>query len=287
MYGGAIGGVIGGFIYQSYGHAIPIVSVMICLLCSMIGSLIMSLIYCFLTITLRANQNVTGLTLTIFGNGLANYLGATLVKRVGGATATSLNITDTSNIFSSSLPFANDLGWFGKVFLSYSFMTYLAIVIAIVAAIILKKTRVGLQLRSVGESPATADAAGINVTKYKYFATCIGGMIAGLGGLYHALVYIQTWTADVIGDCGWLAIAIVIFTVWKPDLCILGAYLFGGLFILYDHLNLPFMTGTWRPIIKMLPYLVTIIVLIVVSFRKKRENLPPASLGLPYFREER
>ncbi len=287
MYGGAIGGVVGGFIYQSGGNVNPILSVIICILSSLVGSLLMSLIYCFLTVTLRANQNVTGLTLTIFGNGLANYLGATLVKRVGGQTATSLNITETSNIFSASLPFAKDLGWFGKIFLSYSFMAYLAIAIALVAAIVLKKTRVGLQLRAVGENPATADAAGINVTKYKYFATCIGGMIAGLGGLYHALVYIQTWTADVIGDCGWLAIAIVIFTVWKPDLCIPGAYLFGGLFILYDHLNLPFMTGTWRPIIKMLPYVVTIIVLIVVSFRKKRETQPPASLGLPYFREER
>ncbi len=287
MYGGAVGGVVGGFIYQSTGHAIPAVSIIICLLSSMIGSLLMSLIYCFLTVTLRANQNVTGLTLTIFGNGLANYLGATLVKRVGGSTATSLNITETSNFFTASLPFADKLGWFGKIFLSYSFMTYLAIAIALVAAFILKRTRTGLQLRAVGESPATADAAGINVTKYKYFATCIGGMIAGLGGLYHALVFVGVWTSDLIGDIGWLAIAIVIFTIWKPDLCIPGAYLFGGLYILYDHLKLPFLTGTFRPIIKMLPYLVTIIVLIVVSFRKKRETQPPASLGLSYFREER
>ena len=287
MYGGAIGGVVGGFIYQSTGNAIPAVSIIICLLSSMIGSLIMSLIYCFLTVTLRANQNVTGLTLTIFGNGLANYLGATLVKRVGGSTATSLNITETSNFFTASLPFADKLGWFGKIFLSYSFMTYLAIAIALVAAFILKRTRVGLQLRAVGESPATADAAGINVTKYKYFATCIGGMIAGLGGLYHALVFVGVWTSDLVGDIGWLAIAIVIFTIWKPDLCIPGAYLFGGLYILYDHLKLPVLTGTFRPIIEMLPYLVTIIVLIVVSFRKKRETQPPASLGLSYFREER
>ena len=287
MYGGAIGGVIGGFIYQSAGNPVPAVSIMICIISSCIGSLLMSLIYCVLTITLRANQNVTGLALTIFGNGLANYLGSTLVKRVGGETATTLNITETSNFFSAKLPIAENLGWFGKIFLSYSFMTYLAVAIAIVAAIILKRTRVGLQLRAVGESPATADAAGISVTKYKYFATCIGGMIAGLGGLYHALVYIGTWTSDIIGDCGWLAIAIVIFTVWKPDLCIPGSYLFGGLYILYDHLKLPFMTGTFRPIIKMLPYVVTIIVLIIVSFRKKRETLPPASLGLPYFREER
>ncbi|MBO4356330.1 MAG: ABC transporter permease, partial [Clostridia bacterium] len=160
-----------------------------------------------------------------------------------------------------------------------------AIVIAVVASYILKKTRVGLHLRAVGENPATADAAGINVTKYKYVSTCIGGMIAGMGGLYYVIDYSNgIWQNNGFGDRGWLAIALVIFAIWNPDMSILGSYLFGGLFVLYNYLPIAMR---YIPIFQMLPYVVTIIVLILISARKKRENLPPASLGLSYFREER
>ena len=143
----------------------------------------------------------------------------------------------------------------------------------------------GLNLRAVGENPATADAAGINVTRYKYLATCIGGMIAGLGGLFYIMDYSNgIWSNNGFGDRGWLAIAIVIFATWKPTMAILGSYLFGALYILFNYLNVPMRL---LPLIQMLPYLVTIIVLVAVSIRKKRENQPPASLGLSYFREER
>ena len=146
----------------------------------------------------------------------------------------------------------------------------------------------GLHLRSVGEDPATADAAGINVTVYKYVATIVGSMIAGLGGLYYVMDYAcGVWSNDAFGDRGWLAIALVIFTIWKPDLGILSSFLFGGLYILYlyiptgmDHMEL-------KELYKMLPYIVTLVVLVLTSMRNKRENQPPESLGTNYFREER
>ena len=164
-------------------------------------------------------------------------------------------------------------------------MVYLAVIIAIVLSVILKRTRIGLHLRAVGENPATADAAGINVTAYKYSATCIGGVIAGLGGLYYIMDYSNgIWSNNGFGDRGWLAIAIVIFATWKPLMAILGSYLFGALYILFNYINVPMQM---LPLIQMLPYLATIVVLLVVSMRKKKENQPPAHLGLPYFREDR
>ena len=129
-------------------------------------------------------------------------------------------------------------------------------------------------------------SAGINVTRYKYLATCIGGGIAGLGGLYFVMEYLGgTWTNNGFGDRGWLAIALVIFALWKPVNAIWGSFLFGALYILY--LYIPGLTRSSQEIFKMLPYVVTIVVLIITSFRKKRENQPPASLGESYFREER
>ena len=189
--------------------------------------------------------------------------------------------------YRKTLSAAGTTGWFGKIFLSYGFLAYVAIIIAFITAYILKSTRVGLHLRAVGENPATADAAGINVTKYKYVSTIIGSMIAGLGGLYYVMDYTSgVWSNDGFGDRGWLAIALVIFTIWRPNISVFASILFGGLYILYLYIP----TGTnlaIKEIYKMLPYIVTIIVLIIISIRNKKENQPPASLGLPYFREDR
>lgn len=286
MYVGGISGVIGAFFYEQAAgdRMIPILAVIIPFVCSLIGSTLMALIYSFLTITLRANQNVTGLALTTFGTGVGTFFGGSLVK-ISGSDASYISFTKTSNYFSASLPFASRLGWFGEIFLSYGFLTYLAIVIALVSAFVLKRTKVGLNLRAVGESPATADAAGINVTRYKYLSTCIGGAIAGLGGLYYIVDYAKVWSSNGFGDRGWLAIALVIFSLWNPAASILGSFLFGGLFIAY--LYIPGLDRGSQALIKMLPYVVTILVLITVSIRKKRENQPPAALGLSYFREER
>lgn len=289
MYVGGISGVIGAFLYEqslSDKSAISgVLAILIPLVCCIIGSLVMGLIYSFLTVTLRANQNVTGLGLTTFGTGIGNFFGGSLIKLTGSETP-SITLTATSNFFRKTLPFADDLGWFGDIFLSYSFLAYASIVIALICAFVLKRTRVGLHLRSVGENPATADAAGISVSKYKYLSTCIGSVIAGLGGLYYVMDYAcGVWSNDGFGDRGWLAIALVIFAVWRPNISILGSILFGGLFIIHNYI--PNLGISTQEIFKMLPYVVTIIVLVIISMRKKKENQPPASLGLPYFREER
>jgi simple sugar transport system permease protein len=252
----------------------------------MLGSFLMGLIYSFLTITLRANQNVTGLALTTFGIGFGNFFGGSLIK-LTGSEVPSIALSTTSIYYSKKLPFADKLGWFGDLFLSYSFLAYVAVAIALIVSFVLKRTRVGLHLRAVGENPATADAAGINVNRYKYVATCFGAVIAGLGGLYYVMDYASgVWSNDAFGDRGWLAIALVIFTTWKPDVSIFASILFGGLYIIYLYLPTG-MNLSLKELYKMLPYVVTLLVLIISSMKKKRENQPPEGLGIPYFREDR
>ena len=287
MYVGGISGVIGAFFYeQSAAQMNGFLAVLIPLLCSLLGSLLMGLLYCFLTVTLRANQNVTGLAMTTFGVGVGNFFGGSLIK-LTGSEVPSIALSKTSLFFKTTLPGADSTGWFGELFLSYGFLAYAAILIAIGTSYFLNRTRPGLHLRAVGESASTADAAGINVTKYKYLGTCIGSMIAGLGGLYYVMDYANgVWSNNAFGDRGWLAIALVIFTIWRPTTSIWASILFGGLYIL----NIYLPTGTQmavKELYKMLPYVITLVVLIIVSLRKKREDQPPASLGLSYFREER
>ena len=288
MYVGGISGVIGSFFYEQSVPAAEMngfLAVLIPILCSLLGSLLMGLLYCFLTVTLRANQNVTGLAMTTFGVGVGNFFGGSLIK-LTGSEVPSIALSNTSLFFKTSLPGATTTGWFGQLFLSYGFLAYLAIIIALGASYFLNRTRSGLHLRAVGESASTADAAGINVTKYKYFATCIGSMIAGLGGLYYVMDYANgVWSNNAFGDRGWLAIALVIFTIWRPSTSIWASILFGGLYIL--NIYLPSDVMAVKELYKMLPYVITLVVLIIVSLRKKREDQPPASLGLSYFREER
>lgn len=289
MYVGGISGVIGAFLYENSlatpDDANGFLAISIPLLCSILGSLIMGLIYCFLTVTLRANQNVTGLAMTTFGVGFGNFFGGSLIKLVD-SDVPSITLTTTSNYFRTTLPFADSTGWFGEIFLSYGFLAYAAIIIALGCSFFLNRTRGGLHLRAVGENPATADAAGINVVKTKYLATCIGSVIAGFGGLYYVMDYANgVWSNDGFGDRGWLAIALVIFAIWKPKSGILGSILFGGLYIIY--LFIPGLALRTQELFKMLPYVVTIVVLIIVSIRNKKENQGPQSLGLSYFREER
>ena len=176
---------------------------------------------------------------------------------------------------------------------SHGFMLYLAIIIAVVMAFFLKKTKAGLNLRAVGENPATADAAGINVSKYKYLATSIGAGIAGLGGAYYILDYnYGGWSTGAAGGLqalGWLAVALVIFAVWRPINLIWGSFIFGLCYWLYNYIVVfgIKMTSAQSSLLEAVPYLVTIIVLIISSVHKKKENQPPSALGLAYFREER
>lgn len=285
MYMGGIAGLMGAFFYENGNpNANGVVGLLISFACAILCGLLGGLIYSVLTITLRANQNVTGLALTTFGTGFGNFFGGSLSSLAGGVG--QISVARTGAAYRTAIPGLSKIPVVGPVLFSYGFMSYLCIILAVVLAFFLTRTRKGLNLRAVGENPATADAAGINVTMYKYLATCVGCAIAGLGGLYFVMEYSGgTWTNNGFGDRGWLAVALVIFSLWKPLNAIWGSFLFGGLYILY--LYIPGLGRSMQEIFKMLPYLVTIIVLIGTSFRKKRENQPPAALGLPYFREER
>ncbi len=247
-------------------------------------------LYSLLTDILRANQNVTGLALTSFGVGIGTFGGVYICKVAG--TGTYSTVSKASAVFSANINQIADMGIVGKLLFSYGFLTYVAIILAILMQYFLNRTRAGLNLRAIGENPGTADAAGINVMRYKFLSTAIGGGICGLGGIYYILVYaLGGWnTQNNIGGLGWLAVALVIFATWKPVHTIWGSYLFAFLFWLYAYF--PTLTGikvsnSVTDMLKAIPYLVTIIVLVTVSLRKKRENQPPASLGRSYFREDR
>ena len=265
-----------------------IIAVFIGIFFAMLGAAIMGLIYCFFTDTLRANQNVTGLVLTTFGVGITKFMigitGQAAFSPASKFFTQKLPFVAPLNEYLLTLSFGEPITWIVNILFSYGIMVYLALAIAIVSSLILKKTRIGLHLRAVGENPAAADAVGINVTAYRYISTCIGSAIAGLGGFCFIMDNLNGMWEYAIENMGWLAIALVIFSVWRPNLAIFGSLLFGGLYIAADYINLGIVV---KPLFKMLPYLVTIIVLVITSIKDKKENQPPAALGLSYFREDR
>ena len=251
--------------------------VLLGILGSFVMGLLMGLIYSFLTVSLRANQNVTGLAMTTFGVGLMKVIMAKMDDTV--------YLVGPKQLY--RWPFAGQtdaLQYLGVMF-------FLAVIIALVASYVLFRTKVGLHLRAVGESPATADAMGVNVSRYKYCASCVGCGVAGLGGFYYIIDYMASTEAyKSLEGLGWLSVALVIFALWRPHRTIIGSTVFGFLFSCSSYIsNLSWITVTMatKPLLKMLPYLFTILVLIFTSIRKKREDQPPQSLGLPYFREDR
>ena len=284
MFMGGAMGLGAAFYFEGAGGTSGVLAVILALFFAFLGGAIGALIYSFLTITLRANQNVTGLALAIFGTGAGQFIGEYMRRTAGGYVSIG---NDLKAVFAGS-PFPaalRELPVVGPILFGHSIFLYLGLAIAIAMAWFLKHTRAGLNLRSVGESPATADAAGVNVTRYKYLATVLGGGISAIGGM----VYIMTiascvWNHEGLSGEGWLAVALVIFCLWRPLNAIWGSILFGALMILYMRLQLPFIPSQ---LYKILPYVVTVIVLVAVSMRKKRENQPPASLGNAYFREDR
>lgn len=288
MYLGGFAGFASAYYYENtVAEPVAILSILLALVSALAASALGGLIYAFLTITLRANQNVTGLALTTFGMGVANFFGVFILD---GATYSAAPLANKA--FAARIPVLSGLGAAGQLLFSYGFLVYAAILLAVALHWFFTRTRTGLNLRAVGENPATADAAGINVTRYKYLATCAGAAICGLGGLYYVLDYNQgIWaTTEQIQALGWLALALVIFTTWKPLNAIWGAYLFGILYWLYQFL--PSILGisvssAMTDLVQMVPYVVTILVLIFVSMRRKKEDQPPAHLVLAYFREER
>ena len=255
------------------------------ILVSLLVGAILGLLYSFMTVTVKCNQNVMGLALTSFGVGMGKFLAS--ANGISDAKATF-----AGDLFNAKIPLLSDIPFIGDVIFGYGFMIYLTIIILVLCHLFLKKTRIGLNLKAVGESPQTADATGISVSLYKYVATTIGCSLCGLAGIVYVLVFCNgLWaTNNGIEGLGWLAVALVIFASWKPIHLIWGSYLFGLLIWAYNVLptllNLPKFRGQAQ-LLEMLPYVVTIIVLIINSILKNRENQPPASLGTAYFREDR
>lgn len=274
--GASVGCLAENIYLNSVTNPNPFLAVLLPLLATFIGSALMGAIYSFLTVTLRANQNVTGLALTTLGIGISKYIIDQILD---------MKFSQASKYFTAGFPFADKLGVIGDIFFSHGVFVYLAIIIALITSFVLNRTRTGLHLRAVGENPATADAAGVNVTLYRYVATMIGSGVAGIGGLSYIMDNLNgnwEYTVDAIG---WLSIALVIFTLWKPTLAIFGSILFGACYIASSYIS--GISFAEKELLKMFPYIVTIIVLVIISVRKKREHQPPEALGLPYFREER
>lgn len=279
---GTFGGCLGVSIVMSWYKTNPssanwFLLILFGLLFSALMSSLAAGIYGLLTVTFRCNQNITGLALTIFGAGFTNFFMETIDKTY---------FSYASKIIRYSLPFASNLGAFGKIFFSHGILVYLSIAVAILTSFVLNKTRVGLSLRAIGENPSTADAAGINIVKYKYLAILIGSIIAGYGGFFYVMDYVGgSWeNAATIQEFGWLAIALVIFTVWKPSLAIIGSILFGFLYSVPSFLSVSFVM---KKVFFLLPYVVTIVVLVVTSVIGKKNVQPPEALGQSYFREDR
>ncbi len=281
MYMGALGGILGLRIYFDIIKSGPMngfLIIFIPIIFAMIFAALGGAIFAFFTVTLKCNHNVTGLTLTTFGVGLSCYfIGLIKTTRINDA---GLEIQSLFKVAFSD----NDL--FGNVFLSQSFFTYLAIVIAILAAVFLSRTKIGLNLRACGENPAAADAAGINVDRYRYLATIVGAAIAGLGGMAYEIDVLKGYfnNKDGVDAFGWLALSLVIFSMWKPGICIGASFIFGALQQIRFYLPL---TSAQQQVFMLLPYVFTIIILILTSLFNKKNTQPPAALGVTYFREDR
>jgi simple sugar transport system permease protein len=248
----------------------------------LVGALLAS-IHAFLTISLRTEQVVTGLALTIFGIGLASFLGQNLGP--GGRPL----VGEVGPKFSKvSLPGLSQIPYLGSALFHQDLLVYLMYLLVPASTYLIYKTRPGLHLRAVGENPATADAMGISVPRSRYIYTILGGMLIGLGGAHLSLAYTPGWTENLTGGRGWIAIALVIFSTWDPRRALVGALLFGGVNAIQFRLQ---AAGTTIPaaFLSMLPYLLTIAVLVLMTWwegLRKRVGAP-AALGVPYVREER
>jgi len=260
-----------------FGTGLATQSPILAIIGAVIAGALSALIYGFLTISLRANQVVSGLTLTIFGTGVSSYLGTSYIGQ-----KMPQNIIEFYRPI--AIPGLSKIPYIGEILFTQDIFVYLGYVVTILLGIYLYKTRIGLNLRAVGENPSAADGAGLNVTLYKYVHILIGGALCGLGGAYLSVVEVPAWQDNITAGRGWIAIALVIFCRWNPYRAIFAAYLFGGLSIVgfrLQHLNIS------QNLLDALPYLFTIIVLVIGSMKKTKENAPPKGLSQPYFREER
>ncbi len=238
-----------------------------------------ALLYAFLTVSLRANQIVCGLTLTIFGKGFSSFLGQKVMGTLVPASIQQFFVP-------RPIPVLSSIPYIGKIFFNQDIFVYIGYLLIIGATVYLFRTKPGLNLRAVGESAASADASGINVTLYKYIHIILGGALCGLGGAYMSLVTVPVWQENIIAGRGWIAVALVIFASWHPVKALIGSLLFGGLSIVGFRLQ-SMGIHVSQYLIDMLPYLATIVIVIISTRKNKKEDMAPADLGNAYFREER
>lgn len=264
-------GALGGFAATYYSGS-PWLGVLAALL---VGG-ITSLIHAVLTVTLRANQVVSGLALTLFGAGLAAFLGKPLVGEPAPAS-----------FVKTPIPLLGDIPGIGPILFQQDMLTYLSYLLVPALWYFMFHTRPGLHLRAVGENPASTDVMGISVSGLRYLYIAMGGMLAGLGGAYISLVSNPSWTENITAGRGWIAIALVIFATWSPVRAALGAYLFGGVEAIQFRLQSA-GTNISPFFLNMLPYIFTILVLVLATRETARRRVgAPAALGRPYAREER
>ncbi len=241
-------------------------------------------IHAFLSVSMRANQVVSGLSITLFGSGMASFLG----QRLGPQSNSGYLVGLVGSKFEPiAIPLFSNLPVIGAVF-KQDILTYFIYLLLPLAWFYLYRTRNGLNLRAVGENPQTADAMGINVAKVRYIYTILGGMLVGIGGAHLSLSYAPGWTENITGGRGWIVIALVIFSMWNPARAVWGAILFGGINAVQFRLQ---ASGTTIPAsyLNMLPYLATISVLVVLTWWEtlsKRVGAPSA-LAKSYMREEK
>lgn len=253
----------------------PVLAVVAALLAGAVGAAM----FAFLTVSLRANQVVTGLTLTIFGGGFAGLVGRDVV-----GVPLALGIRDSFD--SIPIPLLSDIPLVGKPLFDQDILVYAGFLCVVLLIFYFKKTRAGLNTRAVGENAAAADASGINVNLYKYANIIAGGALCGLGGAYMTLVTIPVWQENVVAGRGWIAVALVIFASWRPAKALLGALVFGALSILGYRLQAMGISVS-QYLVDMIPYIATILIVIISTHKNRKEDLPPQDLGNPYFREER
>ena len=274
-----MGAVMGFWTVQNVGGSGP-AALALAIAVAMLAGGAMAAIHAFLVVTLRASQIVSGLALTIFAGaaGLSSYLGNDL----------DLADSPARHAFTTPLPEAlEDLPIAGPILFNHSVLVFASWVLVALVAVYLSRTRLGLNVRAVGESPAAADAMGINVAAYRYAHTIAGGALAGVGGACFSLAITPQWVDGLTQGAGWIAIALVIFAFWRADLCLVGAYFFGAFSALPFTLQARGVTIA-PELFQALPYVMTVVVLVVVSTGLAKRRLgAPAALGRPYVREER
>lgn len=285
---GAMGGAIGGFLYLNAiggaANANGFLSILIPVLFCIIFAGLTGALFSLFTVTLHCNQNVTGLVITTLGVGLYPFVISAMKSKLDYAIIDGFS-TIAREYFGHTFPVAfGEANWFTQLFFSHGFLVYVAILIAIAIAIVMKRTRVGLFLRTVGENPSAADAAGINVDGFRYVATIIGCAISGLGGLFYLFDWCGGAFEFVVDSYGWLAVSLVIFAMWRTEIGAGGSFFFAFLYILPKYLS---VSGPDKKIIELIPYIATIVILILTSILNRKENQAPAGLGLSYFREDR